>query len=131
MAETPYTSMRMLRKQNSCSSVNQLSICGAVTNWCEQFGLTEEEKGQEKQRESMTKGVLTCVKSQEVKLLVSPQKLVSGNSLQENIQDFESLTDTIRFTKVCEDAIFVHRVPAGMKYKTKPDEDDGFGQIIP
>ena len=26
-------------------SVNQLSVCGAVSNWCEQFGLTEEEKG--------------------------------------------------------------------------------------
>ena len=30
-------------------SVNQLSIYGAVTDRCEQFGLTEEEKGQEKQ----------------------------------------------------------------------------------
>ena len=29
-------------------SVNQLSICGAVTNWCEQFGLTDEEKEQER-----------------------------------------------------------------------------------
>ena len=26
-------------------SVNQLSIYGAVANWCHQFGLTEEEKG--------------------------------------------------------------------------------------
>ena len=26
-------------------SVNQLSTYGAVTHWCEQFGLTEEEKG--------------------------------------------------------------------------------------
>ena len=26
-------------------SVNQLSIHGAVANWCHQFGLTEEEKG--------------------------------------------------------------------------------------
>ena len=29
-------------------SVNQLSVCGAFSNWCEQFGLTEEEKEQEK-----------------------------------------------------------------------------------
>ena len=56
-------------------SVNQLSIYGAVSNRCEQFGLTEEEKGQEKQKESVTKGVLTSVKSQEVKLLVSLQNL--------------------------------------------------------
>ena len=33
-------------------SVNQLSIYGAVSKWCEQFGRTEEEKGQEKQKES-------------------------------------------------------------------------------
>ena len=38
-------------------SVNQLSIYGAVTNWCEQFGLTEEEKGQAKLKESVTKDV--------------------------------------------------------------------------
>ena len=79
----------------------------------------------------MTKGVLTSVKSQEVKLLVSPPKLVSGSILLENIQDFESLTETIRFTRVCELASFRHRVSAGMNYKTRPDEDDGFGQIIP
>ena len=54
-------------------SVNQVSMYGAVTNWCERFGL---------QKESVTKGILTCVKSQEVKLLVSLQKLVSGNSLR-------------------------------------------------
>ena len=43
-------------------SVNQLSIYGAVASWCEQFVLTEEEKGQEKQKEAVTKGVLTSVK---------------------------------------------------------------------
>ena len=33
--------------------------------------------------------------------------------------------------KGCEGASFVHRVSAGMSYKTRPDEDDGFGRIIP
>ena len=54
-------------------SVNQLSIYGAVSNWCEQVGLTEEEKGQERtlgKKESVTKCVLTSVNSQEIKLLV-------------------------------------------------------------
>ena len=40
-------------------SVNQLSIYGAVTKWCKQFGLTEEEKGKERQKESVTKHVLS------------------------------------------------------------------------
>ena len=67
-------------------SVNQLRIHGAVSNWCEQFGLTEEEKGQEKQKESVTKGVLTSVKLQEVKLImVSSPRPTSGNSLRGNI----------------------------------------------
>ena len=43
-------------------SVHQLSIQGARSNWCEQFGLTEEEKGREKQKESVTRGELTSVK---------------------------------------------------------------------
>ena len=29
-------------------SVNQLSVYGAVSNWCEQFGLIADEKGQER-----------------------------------------------------------------------------------
>ena len=70
--------------------MNQLSIYGAVSNRCEQFGLTQEEKTKKKkkkQKESVTRGVLTGVKSQEVKLLVSLPKLVSGSILRENIQD--------------------------------------------
>ena len=43
-------------------SVNQLSIYGAVSNWCEQFGWTDEEKGQEKQRESViTRSESFCI----------------------------------------------------------------------
>ena len=75
-------------------SVNQLSIYGAASNWCEQFGLTEEERELERplaRKESVTKGVLSSVKSQEVQLLVSFPRLVSGESLQKNIQDFESV----------------------------------------
>ena len=100
--------------------MNQLSIYGVVSNWCEQCDLTEEEEG--------PKGALTSVKSHEVNLLVSSPRLASGSSLWENIQDFESLSETIRSSRECEDAFFVHRVPAGMSYKTRPDEDDGLGQ---
>ena len=79
------TSMRMLQSQKSCfeSFMNQLSIYPAVSNWCEQFDLEEEETGQEKLRESVTKGVLTYVKFQGVKLLVSYPRPASGNSLRE------------------------------------------------
>ena len=96
-----------------------------------QFGLTEEEKGQEKPKESVTKDVLTCVKSQDVKLLVSPPKQASGNNLQENIHDFDWLNEIIQLKRVCELAWFRLRISAGKKYTTRPDEDDGFGQLIP
>ena len=82
-------------------------------------------------KESVTKGVLSSVNSQEVKLLVSSPRPASGNRLQKNIQDFEFLSETIRFKRVCEDAVFTHRVSAGMSYKTRADEDDGFGQLVP
>ena len=55
----------------------------------------------------------------------------SGISLQLNIQDFESLSETSQCSSGCEDASFWYPVSAGMKYKTKLDEDDGFGEIIP
>ena len=84
-------------------SVNQLSIYGAVSNWCEQFGLTEK-KGQEKLKESVTKGVLSNVNSQEVRLLGSSPRPASANSKQENVHDFESLDEIIQFTRVCKDA---------------------------
>ena len=67
-------------------SLNQLSMYGAASNWCEHFGLTEEEKGQQKQKESVTKGVLTSVKSQGVKLWVASPRLVSGSSLRETFR---------------------------------------------
>ena len=70
-------------------SANQLSIYGAVSNWCEQFGLTEEGKGQVNplgKKESVTKGVLRSVKN----LLVSSPRLASGSSLWENISSIHT-----------------------------------------
>ena len=111
-------------------SVNQLSIYGAVSNWCEQFGRTEEEKGQEKQKESVTKDVLTCVKSQEVKLLVSLQNKylepVCGKTIRTS-NHWPRQFDSQGFANSHRSA----QVSAGMNSKTRPDEDDGFGQIIP
>ena len=64
-------------------SVNRLSIYVAVANWCQQFGLTEEEKG--RVNLSVDNKILTCVPPEEVQLLVSPLTKASGNSLRENI----------------------------------------------
>ena len=51
-------------------SVNQLSVYGAVANWCNQVGLTEEGKG--RVGIPVDNKILTMVELEEVGLLVSP-----------------------------------------------------------
>ena len=79
------------------------------------------------------KKILKSVNAQEGNSLVCAPRTepASGNRLRESLQKFESLSKTVQFTKVCEDASFWHRVSAGMSYKTIPDVDDGFGDFIP
>ena len=128
----PYTSMRMLQTQNSCSNhpfSKPVQHFRSSFKTGEQIGSTEDEKGQEitlDKGESVNKEIVNNVISQEVNLWVSSLRLASGNSLRNNIQ----LSEPIQFTRVCEDASFWYRVSAGMSFMTKPDEDDGFGQII-
>ena len=59
-----------LARKNIKHSVNQLSIYGAVANWCHQFGPTEKEKVPTNL--SVDNKMLTCVPSNEVQLLLSP-----------------------------------------------------------
>ena len=51
-------------------SVNQLSVCGSVANWCYQFGSTEDAKG--RASTIVDNNILTKLKPEEVQLLVSP-----------------------------------------------------------
>ena len=90
--------------------VNQLSIYGAMPNWCQQFGLTEKEKG--RVNLSVDKKILASVPPEKVQHLVSPP----GNSLRENNLNFEALSSRIQFSQLCEKAHFQHRVSDGMKY---------------
>ena len=78
-------------------SVNQLSIYGAVTNWCQQFGLTEEEKG--RANLSVDKKMLTSIPPEELQLLVSPPTMAPGNRMRENILNFETLSSRIHLTQ--------------------------------
>ena len=97
--------------------MDQLSIHEAVLKWCAQFGLTEDEKGTRKSSRKSTIREQGNTKEREFtrsELFGIFLKTSIWKCLRENIQDFESLSETIRFTRVCED-----------------DEDDGFGQIIP
>ena len=74
------------------------------------------------------------VKPQEVNSLVQTPRSgneASGNRLREQLQGFDTLEKEIQFTGVCEDATFARRVSIGMRNKTTPDVDDGFGDRTP
>ena len=64
---------------SSRASVDQLSIHEAVANWCQQFGLTEEEKGRD--NVSMDNKMLTSVQLGAVQLLVFPPTIALGNRM--------------------------------------------------
>ena len=136
MAETPYTSMRMVQNTELLfriiHSVNQLSIHGAVSNWCEQFGLTEEEKGQEKQRIRDQRCIdmceITTSKTFGISCKTGIWKQFAGTHSGLRIADRDKLIHK-GFANLHR--FIWHRVSAGMNYKTRPDEDEGFGHIIP
>ena len=99
--------------------VPNLSIYGAVSNWCEQFGLSGEEKGQEKQKIICDQRFIDKCNITRSKTLGISSKAGIWKQFAGNIRDYESLSETIRFTRVCEDAVFTHRV--SLVWATKPD----------
>ena len=85
-------------------SVNQRSVHGAVTDWCYQFGSTEEEKGWAST--SVDNKILTKLKPQEEQLLVSPPIRAIGNRMQERVLGFDELAGKIQLTQSCEKNLF-------------------------
>ena len=117
-------------------SANQLSIYGAVSSWCEEFGQRPNEKEPTSERfvAKEKEQLLKNVKPQEVNSLVQTPRSddpVSGNRLRECLQNFDRLEKSLQFTKNCEDASFWKRLSIGMRYKTSADVDDGFGDRTP
>ena len=76
--------------------VNQLSVFGAVTNWCSQFGLTE------KGRVAIPVTIfLTVVEPEEVELLVSPPTQAPGNRMQGGALTLQILDKKVQLTQLC------------------------------
>ena len=90
--------------------MNQLSVYATVTDWCYQFGLTDEEK--ERVSIALDNWVLPMVKTQEVEMLVSPPNLTPGNRMQGNTS-FRVLEKKIQMTQLCDKALFQHLGTAG------------------
>ena len=118
-------------------SANQLSICGAVSSWSEEFAQRtpkQKESASEKFARTENEQLLNNVEPQEVNCSVQTPRSdnrESGNRLRECLQRRETLEKEIQFSKVCEDATIARRVSTGMSYKTVPDVDDGFGDRTP
>ena len=56
----------------------------------------------------------------------------SGNRFRDTLQSFEKLDKEPLFARVCgAAAAFLELVSVGMRYKTIPDDDDGFGGRTP
>ena len=96
-------------------SVNQLSVYGAVANWCRQIGLTEEEKGRASL--AVDNHILTKLKPEVAQLLVSLPTLATGDTMRENALSFEALPGKIQLSQSCEKADFKYRVAAGKQYR--------------
>ena len=106
--------------------VNQLSICGAVSNWCHQFGLIGRVKF------FVDNEMLTKSQRDEVQLLVFPPTIPSGKRIRENALCFEVLTRI----KTAHISARISLLPTSCynrekKYKIRSNGDDGWGTITP
>ena len=72
-------------------SVDQLSIYGAVANWCHQFGLTEEEKG--RTNFYVDNKMLASLQPEEVQLLVSPPTVALEVAVSRAWRDRKAIKD--------------------------------------
>ena len=117
-------------------SANQLSIYGAVSSWCEEFGLRpneREKRGREREPTSErlvakeNEQLLKRVKPQELNSLVQTPRsdnLASGNRLRECLKRFETLEKDIQFTIPDVDDGFGDRTPACRKYTLLRENSD-------
>ena len=108
-------------------SVNQISIYAAVTDWCYQFGLTGEVT--EQVAILVDNKNLTMMEPEVVEMLVSLPNLALGSKMQGSAS-FRVLEKKIQITQLCEKTSFQHIVTAGNCYKVRPDDDDGWVELL-
>ena len=100
-------------------SVNQISVCAAVTDWCYQFGLTEGKRTSRQSRGKRTSRY-SFGQSEEVDMLVSLRNLAFGNKMQGGAS-FRVLEKRIQMTQLCEKTSFQHLVIAENCYTIRHD----------
>ena len=91
--------------------MNLISVCAAVTDWCYQFGLTDEEKKKQVAIPVYNR-ILTMVEPEEVEMLVSSLNLALGNKMPRSAS-FRVLEKRIQMAQLCDKVLFQHLVTAG------------------
>ena len=91
---------RTLVSNNSFRESDQF-LFAAMTDWCCQFGLTNEET--ERVAIPVDNGLLTRMQPEEVDILVSPPNLALGNKMHGDMR-FRRLEEKVHMTQLCEKA---------------------------
>ena len=79
--------------------MNHISVHAAITDWCNQFGLTIDDK--EQVATPVDNGPLTMMDPVEVDMLVSPPNVALGNKMHGYMR-FQTLDKMVHMTKLCE-----------------------------
>ena len=108
-------------------SVNQLSVYAAVSNRCEQFGLTEEEKG--RASIPVDNKILTMGGTRRSDIIGISSDSGTWNRMQEGAMSFQTLERKVQLPQLCEKAYFQYLVAAGKQHKIRPEGDDGWRTI--
>ena len=77
-------------------SVNQINVYAADTDWCYQFGWTNEEK---RLAIPVDNGIMTMVEPEELELLVSVPTQAPGNGMQGSVLSFRTWEKRIHMTQ--------------------------------
>ena len=126
MARTPYTSMRMLRTRVLVPNHSFCESSQYSRSSCELLWTIRPDWGRKGTRKTEIIRGQRCMDKCEIK-----RSEAFGVFSQTSIWKQFARIYSIRFKRVCELVSFRHRVSAGTSNKTRPDEDVGFGQIIP
>ena len=112
-------------------SANQLSIYGAVADWCHRFGSKENEQAgnPSAHEENVNQGLMNSVKADEVNSLVSTPRLIgSPGDCSIDMKTIDDMPFSSQLSILC-DLVSWRRIQIGDYFITKPSLRDKDGRI--
>ena len=117
-------------------SVNQLSISGAVSSWCDELAEKDTWSDIPGSGEIHFRSKFISYRNSWIRklffFLVQNQtrtEEAAGNSRRDHLQRFKMLDPDEQFCTICESAGFIRPVSVGMYYRTSDFLNDGFGHL--